>query len=205
MTTSASTPADIVNASLLRVGYKNQIGNLYDGSEAAQVALALYGQTRDNLIRMGDWGFAQREILLTLLKFAPASYVPGVTDWDPATYPQLGYKYEYAFPDNCLKIRALRPVPIYVPEIDPSPWSFSIANDPYYTPARRVILTNLQNASAVYAGRVTDPTTWPVDFTESLIETLAEPLAAALTNPELGKVEAAEARMDTAMANMEQG
>ena len=48
-------PADVVNAALDRVGYKKNVGSLYDGSEQAAAALAIYGQTRDDT-RSGSWG-----------------------------------------------------------------------------------------------------------------------------------------------------
>lgn len=205
MAVSISTPTDAVNAALVRIGFKQFIGNMRDGSEAAQTAVQVYGQTRDNLLRLGNWDFCSREIALTLLKFAPAAYVPGVTPWDPTTNPPLSYKFEYAYPDGCLKLRAVRPAPIFVPTYDPRPWAFRIANDNYFTPPQRVILTNLQDAIAVYSGRVTDLTTMPPDFVEALIEALAQPLAAALTTMDAAKAEAAESRVDKSVAAMEQG
>lgn len=205
MATSISSAASVVNAALARIGYKLFIGNLHDGSAAAQVALQVYGQTRDTLMRDGSWGFAQREVALTLLKSAPAAYTPGVTDWDPTTNPQVGFKFEYAYPTDGLKVRAVRPTPIFVPNYDPRPWPFSIANDNYYTPGRRVILTNLASAICVYTGRVADPSLWQVDFTQALVEALGEPLGASLATMDAAKVEGAEGRVDKAMAQMEQG
>lgn len=205
MTTSLSSPTDIVNASLVRIGYKRLIGNMRDGSEAAQMSITVYGQVRDDLLRNGDWMFAQREIALTLLKFAPASYIPGFSPWDPTTNPPVSWRFEYAYPDSCLKVRSLRTAPIFVPNFDPSPNSFTISNDNYYTPAQRVILSNVENAIATYTGRVIDPTTMPVDFVQALVEALGEPLAAALTSPQIAQGEAAEARVDKSMAEMEQG
>lgn len=198
-------PADIINASLVRIGYGLQIGNLYDGSKAAQKSLAIYGETRDSLLRISDWGFAQRMISLTVLKTAPASYVPGVTPWDPTTYPQLNFRFEYAWPDDCLKVRSLRPTPIFIPNFDPSPNVFAIANDNTYAPPQRVILSSLANAVCVYTGQVTDPLTMPPDFIEGLIGMLGEKLAAGLTSESISNTEAAEGRADTAMATMEQG
>lgn len=205
MVASLSNPADIVNASLVRVGYKHLIGNLYDGSEAAQTALAVYGQTRDALLKGSDWGFAQRNIALTLLKSAPpGGYIPP-TVWDPVINPPLNFSYEYGYPDDCLKVRSLRPTPFFIPNFDPTPIEFSIDNDSAYAPARRVILTNLVSAICVYTGRITDPTTMAVDFVQTFIESLGEPLAAALTAPQIAQAEAAESRADKAMAMMEQG
>lgn len=205
MTSSMNNPEDLINAALVRVGYKRLIGSIWDGSEAAQVALAVYGQERDSLLRDGSWGFAQRNVTLTLLKSAPAGgYLPP-TVWDPTLYPPLNFSYEYGYPDDCLKVRSLRPTPFFIPNFDPTPIEFSIDNDSAYTPARRVILSNLANAVCVYTGRVTAPDQWAVDFTQAFIEKLGEPLAAALTSPQLAQAEGAEGRADKTMAAMEQG
>lgn len=206
MVVSLSSAGSVVNAALVRIGYKKQIGNLHDGSEAAQLAVQVYGQTRDTLMRTGNFDFPQREVTLTLLKSSPLSgYIPGFSPWDPATNPQIGYKFEYAYPTDCLKLNSVRPVPIFVPEFDPSPYPFKIANDNAYTPARRVVLCNLADAVGTYVGRIADPTIWPADFTEALIEALGERLAPALTTMDAAKAEAAESRAGKAEAMMERG
>lgn len=199
-----SNPADIVNASLVRIGFGSQIGSLYDGSKAAQRALAIYGQTRDAMIRDGDWQFAQRNVFLTLLKTAPASYVPGFT-WDPATNPPVPWLFEYAYPDDMLKLRAVKPVPIFPINPDPQPYIWTIDNDSAYSPPRRVILCNVENAVCVYTGQVTDPRTWSVDFVEALIEELGKNLATGLTDIKAAGMEAAEGDRDTQVAKMEVG
>lgn len=206
MPTSLSTPASVVNAALARVGYKQFVGQLHDGSMAAQVALQIFGQTRDDLLKSSDWDFASRTATLTLLKSAPpGGYIPGFTPWDPVNCPPLGYKFEYGYPADALEVRSVRPTPIFVSNADPRPWPFRISNDNNYTPARRVVLTNLGDAVAVYTGRVVDLTTMPVDFVQALVETLAEPLGIALNAMDAAKANAVESRADTAMAKMEQG
>ena len=70
-TTTIRSPADVVNASLVQIGWKNQVGDLLDGSAASQASLAIYGQTRDDLLRSSSWGFAQVTANLTLLKQPP--------------------------------------------------------------------------------------------------------------------------------------
>ena len=43
---ASAKSADMVNLALRRVGYKLRVGNLYDGSMAAKMALDVYAQTR---------------------------------------------------------------------------------------------------------------------------------------------------------------
>ena len=76
MAYAVSSPADVVNLSLVRIGYKERVSWLYDGSNAARAALDIYGQTRDALLRDGDWPFAMRSAVGVLLKQAPDAYVP---------------------------------------------------------------------------------------------------------------------------------
>ncbi len=191
-------PSDLVNAALVRIGYPLQIGNLYDGSKAAQRSLAIYGQTRDTLLRTGDWQFAQRNVSLTLLKSAPDSYVPGFNSWDPTVNPPIPWRFEYAYPGDMLKLRA-------VINPDPQPYIFTIDIDSAYTPPRRVILCNVENAVCVYTGQVTDPLTMPPDFMEAFIDALGEGLSAGLASMQAAQMEAAEGAQDTQMAKMEMG
>jgi hypothetical protein len=166
----ATSVEEVVNQALDRIGWTETVNNIYDGTRAARIALNLYVQTRDDLLREFDWGFAERTIAATLLKSAPdGGYVPGVTPWDPVTYPPLDARFEYAYPADCLKVRALKAAPIFVPNFDPQPHSFRIANDATYAPPRKVILCNVENAILVYTGQVTDPTTWEPNFTEALV------------------------------------
>lgn len=171
-----NSPADVANGALVKIGYKNLVGSLYDGSDASQLILALYGQMRDDMLRETDYGFAQRSINLTILKTAPANYLMGWT----SAYPPPGWSYEYAYPDDCLKVRSIKQAPIFVQNADPQYNAFSISNDNYLVPPGRVILTNVQNALLNYTGRVTDPLQWSVDFTEAFVDALADALVVAL-------------------------
>lgn len=203
---SLRTAADVVNVSLTRIGRKDAIGSLYDGSEASQLALTLYGQTRDQMLRDNDWDFAMRNMALTLLKFAPVGgYIPGINPWDPATNPPIPWFFSYGYPDDCIKVRSIKPTPIFIPNFDPQINTFQIDNDNSYTPARRVILTDVENALMVYTGRVTDPATWAPDFAEALTNELGLRLAPALVGLEQAQAEAAQGAVKTNVAAMEQG
>jgi hypothetical protein len=60
MTVSVQRPEDAVNAALAAIGYTLRVNSLVDGTRAANLALQIYGQTRDELMRQSDWGFAER-------------------------------------------------------------------------------------------------------------------------------------------------
>lgn len=184
MTSSIQSPADAINAALTALGSMDRIGNLYDGSIISKKALDIYGQTRDALMIDGDWEFLERNVNSVLLKQAPMVYL---SPWT-SQYPPQPWIYEYAYPADALKIRSVKPTAVFVPNFDPQPWPYSVDNDNNFTPAQRVILTNVPSAIIVYTGRVTDPTTWDADFTEEFIIELAKKLAPGLKGLDVEKI-----------------
>jgi len=200
------SPADVVNLSLQRIGYKGRIGNIFDGSEAAKDALDIYSQTRDDLLREGEgWPFASRSVAATLLKSAPVGgYFPPNT-WTSA-YPAQPWRFEYSYPTDCLELRACKPAVFFVPNFMPQPYTFAISNDNGFTPSRRVILSNVQDAMLIYTGQVTDPALWPPDFVEAFAAALGQRLAGSLMKSlDMVKLEAADTAAETAEANRKQG
>lgn len=201
--TSISTPADVANNALTRLGYKLRVGSLMDGSDAARDILDVYGQTRDELLASFDYDFAQRTVALTLLKSAPTTgYFPPVT-WNPTANPPLGWFFEYGWPGDALKIRNVKPQPLFATTYDPRPHDFTEYNDNNYSPAQRTILTNVPNAICVYTGRITDPTVWDVRFAEAFAAALAERVGPSLVSLDATKIEAVDAQAQTAQSEME--
>lgn len=200
-----TSPADVLNLALARIGYKNRIGSIYEGSEAAKQAIDIYSQTRDEMLRAGDYGFAEQNIALTLLKQAPiGGYFPP-NAWDGTLNPPPPWVFAYTYPDTCLKVRSIKPIPLFVMDFDPQPNVFAIENDNYFIPSRKVILCNIANAMAVITGQVTDPTRWEVDFTESFAAELGRRLAPVLANMDATKFAAADAAQSTVTAESNQG
>ena len=204
MPASVTSPADVLNLTLVRIGYPGRVGNLYDGSKAAKKALDIYAQTRDELLRQNDWGFAERNIAMTLLKAAPVGgYIPPTT-WTTA-YPPLPYLFEYARPGDCLKIRSIKAVPLFLPNMDPQPVTFTEANDTVAPATGQVILCNVANAVLTYSGQVTDPTAWEPDFVEALSAAIGRRLAPLLVGMEAAKLLVADEQMAQNVAEMERG
>ena len=202
MPASITSPADVLNLALVRIGYSKAVGNLYDGSDAANKALTIYAQTRDDLIRDGEWDFCRRDVAATLLKSGPDNYCDH--PWDGATMPAVPWRFSYAYPGDCLKVRRMNPAPGFVFNPAPQPTLFQVANDQYYTPARRVILCNIPDAILTYAGQVTSPETWPVDFVEALASELAIRLKRGLVG-EVNQVDTSDVNRSVTTAMAEQG
>ena len=205
MTYAVQSPADLVNLALRRVGYKQNVGSLYDGSAQAQVALDIYAHTRDEFLRGTDAGFCERNVVGTLLKQARAEGYFPPNGWDPAVNPPLPWYYEYAYPTDALKIRSVRKAALFVLDYDPQPNTFTVENDNYLSPPQRVILCNVPDAVFVYTGQVTDLTTWDTGALEAFAAALGRRLAPALIGLEAAKMAASDEQNAAAMDSMEQG
>ena len=116
----------------------------------------------------------------------------------------MQWLYEYAYPADCLKVRAVKLPQIFVLNFDPQPHRYSVDNDNGFTPARRVILCNVPSAMLVYAGQVTDPATFDVAFTEEFAAALGQRLAPALLGLNNAKLAAADAQAQKQTADMTQ-
>jgi len=204
MANGLSSAADIVNLALVRIGYPMRIGSLYDGSPAAKLALDVYVQTRDQMLRDGQWEFAERQVAGTLLKQAPAGGYGPWAPWTPA-YPAIPWFFSYAYPDDCLKVRSVVAQPMFVPNFDPQYNVFSIENDSTYTPSKRVILCYVPDAVLIYAAQITDPTVMEASFIEAFSAELGRRLAPALVGMDAAKMEAQDAAMENQVAENNQG
>lgn len=201
-----TNPETVCNAALTRIGWSGGfIANIFDGSRQSNAALSVYGQTRDNLLRSFEWGFAEVNTPLTLLKTAPVfGYSPPSTtsSWTNS-YPMLPWIYEYQYPADCVKLRSIRPMNPVLPVFDPAPQTFRIADDNSLTTSNtKVILTNLANAYAVYTGQITDPSLWDEGFTEAMVASLADRLGPMLRGADEKTVLAAE---ETAISSQVEG
>ena len=204
MANAVSSPADVLNVALRRIGYKLRVASLYDGSKAGSAALDIYAQTRDAVLEQDDWDFAEGNVALTMLKQAPVGgYIPPLV-WSSA-YPPLPWIFEYAYPADCLKVRAVKPTPIFLPEFDPQPHVFSLANDSSLSPAAKVILCNVPGAMLVYTRQVTDPTQWKPDFVEEIAAALGRRLSAQLMNLDVTKLEAGDEQASMSIAESQEG
>lgn len=187
-------PEDILNQALVEIGYQRPIGDIYEGSAAAILGLEIYAQTRDEVLRHDDWPFARRTNVLTLVKTA---FVPPVQAWDE-TQPPPPWRFSYQYPSDAIFVRYLRLSPFGYAggeagpgTFEPLPVRFAIASDPPGPgqPPAKVILSDLENALAVYTSRVTNPDQWEALFQVSLVKALAAKLAIRLGNIPQGAAE----------------
>jgi hypothetical protein len=184
-----TTAVDICNRALSSIGAQTTISSLGEQSpEAVQCAL-WYDSTRKQLLRTANWGFARRQVALTLLG--------ELTD---ATTP-FPYLFKYAYPADCLKFRYMIPPPIInnnsvAPQVGVGPvgpfgfgpsrqfrWMVNtdVDGNGVYT---KTLLTNVQGAIGCYTMDMTNP-----DIFDNLFEDALEAaMAARLAIPVTGKV-----------------
>jgi hypothetical protein len=199
MATTITSPADIVNVALAKIGYKLRVNSLYEGSLPAQKTLDIYGQTRDEMLRVAQWPFAQRDLRGVLIKAAPPGGYFGGNVWS-ALYPPLPWLFEYVYPSDCILVRAVKPADVLVPNFSPQSHIFTVANDSN----QRVILSNVPEAVITYTGQITNPTDMPPDFIEALSAALARRLAPSISTIDAVKLEAQEEQVQTVISQKEQ-
>lgn len=164
----------LVNEALDAIGYKRHLGNIYDGSPAARVALDVFGQTRDEMLQALQPDWSQFDAKLVLLKSAPnivnysANYADG---WLP-TYPPIPWLYEYQYPDDCVQPLQIKDQVLFAPVWRPraNPWRLNFDGE------MRTLLSNVRNPVLIYVRRVTDPNVWQNDFIALFIAALAKRL-----------------------------
>jgi hypothetical protein len=202
---SVQNVEDVVNLALVRIGYPTRIGSIFEGSKASKAALSIYAQTRDELLRQFDWGFAERSVPMVIIKQAPAGgYVPP-NMWNPNLHPAPDWLYEITYPTDCIKVRSVQNVPIFVPDFDPQPFQFSVSNDNTLEGESKVILCNVYPGILTYTGQVTAPSDWENDFIEAMASSLGRRLAPLLASIDIEKLEAADESSMTIAAEVIRG
>lgn len=187
MTVSINRPEDAVNAALARIGYRLRVNSMVDGTRAAAVALQIYGQARDALLREGNWGFAQKTAA------AIAS----------ATAPTVPWARAFQYPADCLRVRNLFPAAYSATDqSNPLRVLYLVADANATT---KFILTNELAPVIVYTARITNPLVWDALFADALIAELAKQLAPALASMEAAKVTAEDAAKAVPLAEMVTG
>ena len=166
----SETAVLVVNAALQMIAAQKTIASLTDGSAAANAASVVYAPTVQLMLRELDPDFARLTAALTIQT--------------GGTNP-LPWAYEYAYPADCIRVRQVRPPASGTGALadvnNPSPVRSNVAIDLISGVPTKVILTNQQNALAVYTSSSVAEAQWDAAFTDTLIRRLANPLAMALT------------------------
>lgn len=157
MAASVNSPEDVINLSLARIGFKMRVTNIFNGTPAAVKSLDIYAQTRDAVLRMNDWDFAEK---------ITAAVVSGQS-------APLPWSIEYTYPTDCIKLRAMFNSVYLADKNNPLPVLYTRGN---HSPAGDVIWTNTAAATLVYTAQITDPAQWEPLFVETMAAELGRRL-----------------------------
>ncbi len=183
-----TAPVDIVNRALSEIAARALVADLTENTPQGTQARLWYTPSRQQLLRTAPWGFARKTLALTQLGLI-ADVPPG------SPYPFL---VKYAYPSDCQKMRYILPPPVaavsagsVAPNVSSAfvyPWCppsrqyrFLISNDDTVVPSRRVILSNVPGAIAVYTKDEEDPDVFDSLFTDALQATLSNRFVMPLT------------------------
>ena len=161
----AVSEARICNLALSHIKQtKTTVANLDTdtGNTAVQCRIH-YDTCRQFVLSNHDWNFATQRVTLANISSDPMS----PTTWN----------YRYDYPSNCLKIRNIQPLN---KTSDPIPYVVELEEDG----SGLSILTDLEDARAIYTQDVDNPTLFSPGFIQSLSWYLASELAPALSGSE---------------------
>lgn len=161
----AYTEILICNMAIGNLGISTPIASLTEASNEARACNLYYEVTRDAVLRDFPWGFAKRRVVL-------ADVGDPATDWE----------YAYAYPADCLKIRALTLNGIRKPRADQR-----IEFESAYNGTQRVIHTDQADAELIYTAQVTDVAIFDPLFVHALSWALSAAIAPALVGQIAGQ------------------
>ena len=169
-----STPVDICNLALARLGDEANVQSISppDGSTQAALCAQFYPIARDTLLSMRQWTFATVRAQLALLV--------GDTYHSP-------WAYAYALPNQCLAV--LKILEMDAP--DDVAMSGSVTGQPYRVESlgdgQVVVLTNVADAAAVYTRRVEDTAKFSPLFVDAMSWLLVSYLAGPIIKGDAGR------------------
>lgn len=165
-----ATQVGVVNAALSQIAAQTQITSLSDGSSAAIAASVVYAPTVQLMLRELDPDFARFTATL--------SAAGGATVPPPWTYA-------FTYPSDCVRLRGVRPpasgAGSLVDPNNPTPVRANVAFVLISSTPTKTILSNQQNALAVYTSSQVTEAMWDSAFTDAVIRRLANPLAMAIS------------------------
>ncbi len=144
------------------IGSGNYPTPIFDTSPLGIAATVLYNGVVNTVGREFGWDFSRNTVVLALSGNAAPS----------------PWSLEYLYPGNGIQIRQLMPATMPDPN-NPTPVRWEVANDIVASVPKKVILTNLAAALAVFSNEV-DENLWDPGFTEAVVRLLSSELAMAI-------------------------
>lgn len=194
----AFSAVSICNRALQAIGTRTQIASLAEQSVEARNCNLIFEDTRDEILQMAYWNFANKTAYLALQKSAPGTPTNAgstATQWSDA-YPAPPWLYQYGYPQDCIQMSKIVQqiqnyyvgTPYTTGGTNTYPYAvgpgspFRVATDADVNGQQQnVVLTNQYQAIGVYTMRITNPGLFGAQFVEALVQALAAKLALALS------------------------
>lgn len=188
----------ICNRALQAIGTRTSIASLTEQSVEARNCNLIYDDTRDEVLQMAYWNFAQKTAYLALLKSAPGTPTNAsstASQWS-TLFPAPPWLYQYEYPTDCIQmskiVQQLQNYYVGTPfttggsngypyMVGPGSPFKATTDEDTNGQQKNVILTNQYQAIGVYTMRITDPQLFGAQFVEALVQALAAKLAIPLT------------------------
>jgi hypothetical protein len=171
----ATTPAELCNVALGRIGHRQFIDSLNEAVAAAEACAVSYPFSRDLVLAAFPWPFATRRARLA----------------EVADQARSGWGYVYALPVDLIAVRYLynaANIGVLATADKRTPYALEGSPmDPAAGYGRRVLLTDQAGAELLYTARVETVALYPPAFQDALAWHLASELALSLAvKPQLG-------------------
>lgn len=153
----ALSPVNIGNLALSNVGSKSSIEDMNGASTEAKRIKQWYNPSRQQVLEAYDWSFARKREAMSL-------------DGDD---PPDQWTYRYQYPADCIAIRRIwNPAGEKAP---PVPFALETSN------GRKTVLTDMEDAVAIYTYDVTDSGLFSMHFSMTLSYLIGAYIAMSLT------------------------
>lgn len=169
----ATSETEIVNLALVRIGHKQTITSLGEGTPTADVCKVLYEPTRDTVLQAHPWNFAIRRATLSR----------------SASEPEFEFQYKFALPSGptppyCLKVvrTSWEAIPASGTWVYSEPFVHGYTSLTPYRIEGRWLLANEESCAIEYIARITDVTQYSVSFVNALSLKLSAELAMPLAD-----------------------
>lgn len=167
----------------LSIIQERSINSLNETGVPAQICKLWYPKTRDMLLRMHNWGFANK--------------ITTLAELDETVF---NWSYVYAYPTDCLKINRLIPDMAYYPT-DETSTAYTLYELDIVPDIRKqidylkmvnadgelIIVANYSDLRIDYRAQVTDPNLFDATFTLALSHFLAANIAVGIVGSTQGR------------------
>ena len=155
----ALTEGQLASVALLRIGERQTIDSLDEGTPPARAAKAFFEHSAGLVLERHWWRFAKRRAALAL-----------------STETRDEWGYTYRLPADCVTPRFIDPGQRGVPADGRIPFETELDD----SGAGTLLLTDQTNAVLVYTARILAPLRWSSHFADAVAWELAAQLALAL-------------------------